>query len=486
MASRTELRVSGPPYLRGPGTAFWYVWWFADPLKCMREAYRRYGPLMAIGTLNPWRKRDRKYVLAIGPEMNRLVLGDMDSFRTGGVTMRGPAGSAINRIRNGIHRMSGEQHRQQRKLISPLFCRKSVESYCRQIVEITRRFLNGWEHGQTFDLSRQMHHLSLEIASQLLFGREEPQQAFHLGEMLKVWVHQTYDRGLWLLPLNLPGSPYRRRLDHGERLVAEMLSMMNGRRGSLPECPDMLDMLVQSRDAEGMTDDDVLGQISFLFGASYETVANALTWTMFLLAQHPQSAADVCEELDELLDGGEPDEGALEQMPRLEAAIKESMRILPAVPITLRYALRPMDFAGLRLRRADRVICSHYMTHHLPELFPDPERFLPSRWESISPGPFDYLPFGAGPHYCAGSHLAMTMMKLVLGMILPQWRLQVVPGARIDRSIRVTLSSKQGLPVRVFKQDGRFEASEVRGNIREMVELSAGQSASRATRLNRV
>jgi cytochrome P450 len=254
--------------------------------------------------------------------------------------------------------------------------------------------------------------------------------------------------------------------------VREILAMIDDRRRH-PAEPDMLDMLVRTRDADSsaMTDDDVLGQTAFLFAASYETVANALTWTMFLVAQHPNVAAGLLDELTGEGAGEPACPEALERLPLLDAVIKESLRMLPPVPMTLRYATRPLELAGLKLRRADRVICSHYVTHHLAELFPEPERFDPARWQTIRPGPFEYLPFGAGPHYCAGSHLATTMMKLVLSVILPAWRLEVVPQARIDRSIRVTLGPKFGMPVVLHRQDRRFSASPVRGNIHEMVQL---------------
>jgi cytochrome P450 len=125
--------------------------------------------------------------------------------------------------------------------------------------------------------------------------------------------------------------------------------------------------------------------------------------------------------------------------------------------------------SGVPLRPGDRVACSPYMTHHLPHLYPEPERFDPGRWSTIDPGPYEYLPFGAGPRFCLGYSLAMTGIKVALALILQRWRL-VVPGTRLDRLVRITMSPRHGLPMSVHPQDRRFRSVAVRGDIHEMVE----------------
>ena len=222
-----------------------------------------------------------------------------------------------------------------------------------------------------------------------------------------------------------------------------------------------------------MTDKDLIGQAAVLFAASYENVGNSLTWTLFLLAQHPRVLARLQEELEQTLKGEAPTSAQLDHLPFLDAVIKESMRVLAPVPYLVRAVDCPTGLGGIPLHKGDRIFCSPYFTHHMPELFPEPERFLPQRWSNIQPGAYDYLPFGAGPRFCVGYAFAMTEIKIALAMILQRWRLSVLPGARINRAVKVMMYPRDGMPMTIHPQDGRFQAVPVRGNIHDMVDLNA-------------
>jgi cytochrome P450 len=108
----------------------------------------------------------------------------------------------------------------------------------------------------------------------------------------------------------------------------------------------------------------------------------------------------------------------------------------------------------------------------MAEIYPEPNKFLPDRWSAINPSPYEYLPFGAGPHSCIGAAFAIMEIKLVLSLIIPKFRFFIPPNTRIDRHLRVTLSPKYGMPMRVAVQDRKFTRSIVRGNIHEMVDLA--------------
>jgi hypothetical protein len=109
-------------------------------------------------------------------------------------------------------------------------------------------------------------------------------------------------------------------------------------------------------------------------------------------------------------------------------------------------------------------------------LFPEPKRFAPERWSSIQPGAFEYFPFGAGPRSCLGFTLGMTIIKISLAMILQRFRLSVIPNTRIDRLVKMTLSPKRGISMRIHKKDRHFESAPVRGNIHQMVDLTQADS----------
>jgi cytochrome P450 len=231
--------------------------------------------------------------------------------------------------------------------------------------------------------------------------------------------------------------------------------------------------LIAARDDEnrGMTDTELVGQATILFGASFETIASTLTWTLLLLAQHPVVMRDVMEELDQVLADAIPAREQLPQLQYLDCVIKESMRILPPLPFTIRAAARDGEMDGLRVPKNSRVICSHYLTHHLVELYPEPERFLPERWRTIDPTQYEYFPFSVGRRACIGAMFAMQVLKISLAIMLQRLRFTVVPGTRIDRAIRVTMIPRHGLPMLIEKNDRRFTASEIEGQIHEMVKL---------------
>jgi cytochrome P450 len=220
-----------------------------------------------------------------------------------------------------------------------------------------------------------------------------------------------------------------------------------------------------------LTDDEVIGQTNVLFLAGHETTANGLTWTLFLLDQHPEVMADVLDELTGELCGEAPSVEQLGKLPLLERVINESLRLLPPITWASRAATASFNLGPYSMPAGTTVIVSHYMTHRLPELYSDPDKFLPDRWLTINPGTYEYIPFSAGPRMCVGAHFAMMEMKTVLAILLQRYRLATLPGAKIDRKITFTMKPKNGLPMIVNEQDRCFTCMPVLGDVREMVEL---------------
>ena len=464
----------GAEPMRGAEAARWYLRFFRDPIRTLTRARAELGPVCAAGNVVPLPQRERLHVIALGPEYNHQVLGDTDRFRTTGQGIGGPRGSAQRRLRYGLTRSQRDRHERQRQFMLPPFQRKAVESYTAQMAAVTDKLLGQWSPGSTVDLWREMRKLTLEIASDILFAREDPQRSHLLGEMIGDWLSASFSPAVWAGMLDVPGSPYRALLRRAEAIEREVQAMLDEKRAAGATGGDLVSMLVAAnRDGNAwMTDEDLIGQVTIAFAASYETTANAMTWTLFLLAQHPQAAHDLLDELDAVFGGAPPTESTLARAPLLEAVVKESMRILPPVPYTIRVArARQTPIGPYVMLRGDRVILSQYVTHHLPELYPNPERFDPQRWFGLKRGPYEYLPFSAGPRLCLGYSFAMQALKLSTAMILQRFRVSLLPGSRIDRTVRVTMSPKQGLPVVLHPPDRRFEAVPVRGNVREMVDL---------------
>jgi len=457
--------------LTGAHAAREYVHFFRDPIGCMRELQQKYGSLVALGPI-AFGEPTKLHVLAIGPEFNRQVLGDPAKFRTTGQFIHGPNNSAQRRIRFGLTRMNGPQHKQQRQLILPPFHKKAVAGYHDLTVELAKEAIGQWKPG-TRDVYADMRAVTLRIASAVLFGHEAT-DAYRIGHLLEIWARRNFSGPVWFFPVNIPGTPYHRLLKHAELVEQEILRLVEKRRRDPSDRTDVLSILIQARDDEnrGMTDMELVGQATILFGASFETTASTLTWTVFLLAQHPGIMRELMDELDRVLGGDAPTREQLPQLSFLDRVIKESMRILPPVPFTIRAADEDqIPMGSLMLSHGARVICSHFLTHHLPDIYPEPELFRPDRWREIDPTQYEYLPFSAGPRACVGAMFAIQVLKISLAIILQKFRFAIVPDAQIDRVVRITMNPRYGMPVVLHENDRRYESSQVRGQIHEMVKL---------------
>jgi cytochrome P450 len=153
--------------------------------------------------------------------------------------------------------------------------------------------------------------------------------------------------------------------------------------------------------------------------------------------------------------------------------LRESLRLLPPVMWWSKVCASPCELGPYRLDPGTHVVFSSYITHRLPDLYPQPGSFRPERWLTCKPGPYEYLPFSAGARGCLGSGFAMMEMKLVLATLLQRWQPRLAPHARVDRGGLMVSQPKRGLPARLAPPDGRAPGVEVSGSIRALVDLGA-------------
>jgi cytochrome P450 len=476
--------VLTPPVIPGPrampilGARGNFLKFLRDPITYTTKVYQTYGELASIT------KGDLTQVLAFGPDYNRVVLSNADLFYT---IFEMVTSERIKARRRGIGllNMNGAQHKQQRRLMMPAFHRKRVEAYHDDMVAFTQNVLDRWHVGQRLDVSHEMRQLTLRIACQTLFGLDVTERAPGIGRLVTQLLESNqFEPQIALFPFDIPGTPFHRMMKNAERLEDEILALIARKRAAASEQRDVLAMLLHARDEDGsgMTDFELIGQTMTLLIAGHETSANTLTWTLFLLAQHPNVLADVVDELEGVLRGSAPTVEQLNQLPLLERVIKESLRLLPPGTLISRMSTAPVEIGPYRLPTGAIVILSEYVTHRLPDIYPEPKAFKPERWETIEPSPYEYLPFGAGPRMCIGATFAMMEIKIVLAMLLQRYRLSVVPKTRVDHQVKITLSPKGGMPMLVASQDRQFSTTEVQGTIHSLVNLPRGSTAHRGLR----
>lgn len=409
--------------------------------------------------------------VGIGAECNRAVLSDMETFHSGRVP--GPDG-AFQRLSAGLFNMNGAKHTQQRRLMAPAFHKGRVEGWRDEMVARTVRTLDGWRPGETRDLLVEMQRLTFSVVTRVLFGIEPEDGTHALGARVLDIIARSMSPLLLATP-DWPGFPTRRLAAAAERVDADFRALVEARRAAGVDGGDVLSTLVATRDEDGgaLTDDELIGQIFLLFFAGHDTTRNALAWTLFLLAEHPPVADALADELDGTLRGDAPTVEHLGRLPLLDRVVKESLRLFPPAPFTARQVTRPVEVDGHALSAGSEIVLSYYHSHRDPDVFPEPARFRPERWERPAPSPFAYLPFGAGARQCIGAGFANLEIRVVLAILLQRFRPTVAPGARIDRQTRIVISPHPGLPMVLRPRGERTAPAGVRGKVREMVALPA-------------
>lgn len=438
-----------------------------DPIACMRHLQMQHGNVAAI------EEEGRRLYFAFGPEFNRQLLSDSATFHSKFFAICGPRKSSQRRLSSGLLSMNGEEHKRQRRLVMDAFLKKAILNYLPTIRVLTEEMLSTWRAGTERDINRDMTDFMLRLTSTILFGIDDAEMACRIGRMIDQWIHLNHELGMAAF-VSEPGvtARYEELLGFASELEGEIAAMI-GRRKGCPTGADALSLMLNAHDSQGaITDHEMIGQVALMFCAAHLTTAHTLAWTLFLLAEHPTSMAELHQEYQACLDGGFP---SLEQLDRLsvtDRVIKESMRVLPASSYSQRVAAVPTQLGPFSLPAGAGVVFSQFMTHHMPDLFPHPEQFRPDRWLTISPSPYEYLPFGAGPRMCIGAPLAMLILKSVLPTILQRFKLTMVPGSDVSGNVISTmLCPTTSVMMRVDTQDGRFESQPVTGNIHDLVDL---------------
>ena len=362
-------------------------------------------------------------------------------------------------VGEGLLVSQGEKWKSHRRLMSPSFDFKSIVSYSPAMVATADKFANAWaarDSSDVIDIAEEMTNLTLEIISNTMFSAD----GGILGELVNSSLRKMGDaidfNILDILPLIGPPRMKRKMA----RIHANFMSMdstmqkLIHARESVEGRPprDLLDRLIAARDSESgvrLTNDEVRDEVVIIFLAGHDTTALALTYTWYLLSQHPSVEAKLHAELSRVLAGRLPTHDDLANLPYTRMVIEESMRLYPPAPgISARAVVEDDEVAGVKIPKGSVVLITPWLLHRHrllwdnPEMF-DPERFSPER--SQGRHRFAYLPFGGGPRVCIGMALAMTESQLILATLAQRFRLKLVPDQNIVLQHRITMRPRDGI-----------------------------------------
>ncbi len=356
----------------------------------------------------------------------------------------------------GMITAEGAQHRAQRQAAQPAFHRQRIPEYATTMVRESVRMRDRWRDGEKRDIAIDMMHLTLNIVAETLFATDLRDEVDELADAINRIM------GLYNFLVMLPAAELlvhvrppglaafvraRKRID------AVVYRMIEAHRRSEHNGGSLLDlMLAASPDRSPESEQSLRDQVITIFLAGYETVANTLSWTWYLLSQNLDSERRFHDEIDRVLQGRQP---TFDDVPRLrfvEMVLSESMRLYPPAWAMGRCARHDFQIGDFFLPAKTTVLMSQFVLHRDARFFPDPLRFDPERFTPEAKArrtKFTYVPFGAGTRQCIGESFALMEGVLLLATIAQKWKLKLVPGHRVEPEPLITLRPKYGMRMEV-------------------------------------
>lgn len=407
---------------------------FPDFLRAMTD---RYGNIVAFAL--PW----RTYVFVNEPALIKEILVTQQHAFSKSL------GTRVLRLLLGDGLLTSEDpvHRKMRRIVQPAFHRERIADYARVMERDALEFAQRLTPGSVFDAHAAMTELTLRIATETLFGSDESDSAQIVADALRLMMSEfpAMLTPLGALRQRLPLRSTRRFWQARRTLDAIIYGLIASRRRDAIDRGDALSMLLASQDAETgerLDDEQIRDEIMTLFMAGHETTANALTWALYLLAQHPE----IDERTAHAARAGEGEYVA--------HVVKEVLRLYPPAWIIGRETLRDVTLAdGSVIAAKTTVFAAPLLLHRRAEYFANPHRFDPGRWLA-DPPPFAYVPFGGGARRCIGEDFALHETAIVLTTLLPRFRFVLAPTANVGVAPLVTLRPAGPVPMRAIARAG--------------------------------
>jgi cytochrome P450 len=422
-----------------------------DPLKFFTNLVRKYGDLVYVPLGGM-----QLYVVTHPDDIEDVLVTNARKFGKGRALQR-----SKRLLGEGLLTSEGALHLRQRRLMQPAFHRQRIAGYGETMVRRADAAAVEWQDGDTIDVASAMAQLTLTIVGDTLLGVDVSAQTGDARGALAAAVDMF---NLSLLPgfkliQRLP-LPINRRFERGRSQLDHIIYGVIADRRARGPGDDLLSWLIEAEDpdhpGERMSDVQLRDEALTLFLAGHETTANALTWTWYLLAKHPDVEARLHAEIDRALAGRLPRADTAASLPYTRMVFAESLRLYPPAWIVGRRALEPHTLRGFDLAPGAIVVMPQYLVHRDPRFWDEPARFLPERWDPAAPIParpkFAYFPFGGGNRVCIGEAFAWLEGVLVLATFAARWKLSLVSDAPVQPDPRITLRPKGEVRMRLIQR----------------------------------
>ena len=418
--------------------------YFLNPIRSGRWLLERHGNSIAMTV--PFAKKSAPPLafLLVGAENNRAVYKQWDDLRMNALwSVKAHKDSAQRMLRFNHMCLSGDAHGAVADQVEAPLRRGLVELLIGPLQARIGPLLDAMPRAKDFDLEVFSKELSMQCVFASLLGENDPQEAVRIGSELEAFTHSNYRILNKVLPLRIPGGPYD-RLIRQSHLVQDSMSDWMDAAGTEGKEMDLRAAVRDLTDADGepLERQFRVASLSAMAWASYHTPGLGILWTLVLLSRNPGIARAL---RDEVRMAGDPATYLLDtliNLPVLNGVVLESLRLIPPAPYIPLRVIRDTAFGAIEAPRGSTVLLSARETHRDPRHYPEPDRFLPSRWNTKSPDAYQFIAFSGGARRCPGASFSIILIKLVVAMIAGRGAIDVLAKGDIPVTVAPTASPR--------------------------------------------
>jgi cytochrome P450 len=418
-----------------------------DPLGRSQEMLDDYGRVFRRQDFGGWG------VSLVGPEANELVMFDKDKIFSSAL---GWNPVLENLFPHGLMLMDFEEHRINRKALSVAFKTEPMKHYLGELNIGIARGIAHWPGpvgaAAEFKFYPAIKALTLDLAAASFLGVPWGPDAKKIN---KAFVDMVL-ASVAIVRKPLPLTQMRRGVKGREFMCEFFGREIPKRRGKQGD--DIFTQICNTTDDQGVLlgDQAIIDHMNFLMMAAHDTTTSSISSVVHFLGLHPEWQDKIREQIMAIKakTNGELTYESLGDLDVIEMVFKESLRLIPPVPSMPRRALKDFVFMNHHIPAGSHVGINPMMTHRLPDVWPDPERFDPLRFtaeNSRGRHKYAWVPFGGGGHMCLGLHFAYMQVKAFFFHLLAENRIVLSPDYKAEFNMFPIPKPKDGLPLRIEK-----------------------------------
>ena len=425
-----------------------------DPFGFIKTSREKYGDIYTLDL------GLTKVIVLNNPKHGKYILQDnVANYPKGGGFWK----AIRDMLGNGLIVSEGEFWLKQRRLMQSEFHRQRIAGLSNLMIEAIDQVYSQWEKeelGKTFEITDGFNHVTMNVILNALFGSAlTPEQMSEAGEEMSICLDCML-QGTITNPLPdwmpLPGkAKFKRAFASFSSKVQYIIDQCREGKAGENHLLSMLLNVVDEESGEGMTDKQLLDEISILFIAGYETTSIALSWTVHFLLECPEVLAKLQTEIDEVLGKRKPSVEDFARLRYTRMVFHEVLRIRPPSYWLPRTALKDDEIDGYKIPAGTHMVSLTYAYHHHPDYWPEPEKFEPERFSperSKDRARYSFLPFGLGQRLCIGKDFALVEGQLALAMLIQRFEMKDASGRKIVPQLATTLRPKKGIQVQLKKR----------------------------------